>query len=141
MAIKPEEFLTTAKELLRSDKKTESDQRTAISRSYYAMYHKVLSILENGPLIYAGTGYHAGLITYLENSASLELIEQRQLQRLAYQLKHCRSHRVLADYGIQEGISSKIVNDSITTAERCLQLADQLAAAKNTSASQAQNLN
>ncbi|MDH6024956.1 hypothetical protein [Vibrio splendidus] len=136
MATKPEDFLHTAKNLINSENKTEADERSAISRSYYAMYHKVLSILDNEPWTYGGKGCHASLITYLEkDAANEESIDHRQLKRLSYQLKQSRDNRVIADYELQKIISPQLVNLSIATAEKCILLADELTATNDSNTS------
>lgn len=136
MASKPEDFLETAKRILESENCSEADQRSAISRSYYAMYHKVLSILDNEPWTYDGKGCHASLITYLEkDSANEESIDHRQLRRLSYQLKQSRDNRVIADYELGKEVSPQLVNLSIVTAEKCIDLADQLADSGSSSSS------
>ncbi|RSD31970.1 HEPN domain-containing protein [Vibrio pectenicida] len=128
MVAKPEDFLETAKRIIESENCSEADQRSAISRSYYAMYHKVLSILDKEPWTYSGRGCHASLITYLEkDSANEESIEQSQLRRLSYLLKQSRDSRVLSDYKLEKEVSPELVKMSILTAEKCIDLADQLA--------------
>ncbi|OOQ70149.1 hypothetical protein C1S86_11310 [Vibrio parahaemolyticus] len=136
MPARPEDFLQTAKQLIESDNSTEADQRSAISRSYYAMYHKVLSILDKEPWSYSGQGCHASLITYLQNdAANEESIDHRQLKRLSYQLRQSRDNRVIADYELEKEISQNLVSLSITTAEKCMDLADQLTSSKGSTSS------
>lgn len=129
MACNPESLLLLAKSLQGSDASSEIHQRCSISRSYYAMYHKVLAILDCEPRNYPNKGNHGSLIHYLKTDAAYdESIDFKELKKLSYMLKQERDHRNLVDYELGVTVTQEQALRSIATAERCVDQCDALCA-------------
>jgi uncharacterized protein (UPF0332 family) len=127
MAIAGEDFLESANRSL--DEGDEVGFRNAISRSYYAMYHKVLSTITSEIPRYSGGGVHSSLLSYLEHSAIGEPYDSREMKKFSYMLKASRDLRCLADYEIgRDDISRVMAEDALLRAkkliERCTELKD-----------------
>jgi uncharacterized protein (UPF0332 family) len=125
MAIVGEDFLDSANRYL--DEGDEVGYRNAISRSYYAMYHKVLSIITLEVPNYSGGGVHSSLISYLGHSAIGEPYDTKDLKKLSYMLKASRDLRCIADYEIERHeVSRTMAEDALLRAkkliERCTEL-------------------
>ncbi|EHH1259593.1 TPA: HEPN domain-containing protein [Vibrio alginolyticus] len=126
MSVKPEDFLQESKSIF-SNASTEIQYRCAISRSYYAMYHKVLSILDQPPRSYPRLGDHASLIEYLKSDAELdESLPFNKLKGLSYMLRQERAKRNEADYDLEDNVSKEEAAESIATAKRCVARCDEL---------------
>lgn len=124
MPVTSESFLDFAK--ICCAESSEIGYRNAVSRSYYSMYHKVLSILDNDIPNYANGGVHSSLLTYLSSSNS-ESYDTRELKKLSYMLKAARDMRGKADYQLDLNIIQReTAEDSIYQAERTLSLCDSL---------------
>lgn len=133
MAINPEDLLDLAKSLHGQAKESEAYRRSAISRYYYAMYHKVHSILEQEPLDY-NKGCHENLIKYLKNEAQHdEPHDFRILVRLAESLRQERDRRNNADYQLDESIHMGQVDLCQSTAELLFEQANGLAQSSSAS--------
>lgn len=129
MSCKPEELLVLAKIIQELRPTSDTADRAVISRSYYSMYHKVLSILDKTPRTYENKGVHASLIKYLSSdAASDESIDFNSLKSLSYMLKQEKDNRVLADYQIKDEIGENVALRSLATAERFINKCDQLSA-------------
>ncbi|EJL6378364.1 hypothetical protein NMR51_003029 [Vibrio cholerae] len=126
MPVRAEDFFLQAKELISNDQ-SEVNIRSCISRCYYGMYHKVLSILDNKQRMYPNQGYHGSLIKYLQtDSANDESLPFMSLKGLSYMLKQERDRRDNADYELSDSPDIETAKDAIRTAERCFQLCDDL---------------
>lgn len=126
MPINAEDFYNSATETIK-DNSSEVYCRNAVSRTYYSMYHKVLSILDKEPLSYPGKGVHGSLITYLESDAANdESIDFMKLKALSYMLRQVRERRVCADYKLEEAIALKDAEESINMAKRFIDKCDSL---------------
>lgn len=126
MPVNPEDFLNESQNLL-TDATSEIQYRIVISRSYYAMYHKVLSILDQAPRNYPRMGDHASLIEYLKTDAEMdESLPFIKLKGLSYMLRQERLKRNDADYDLEDTISKSDADESIATAVRCVARCDEL---------------
>lgn len=126
MPIKAEDFFLQAKNLIASDQ-SEVNVRSCISRCYYGMYHKVLSILDHEQILYPNKGYHGSLIHYLQNDAANdESLPFMSLKGLSYMLRQERDRRHNADYELLDSPDINSAKDAIATAERCFQRCDDL---------------
>ncbi|MFL7009303.1 HEPN domain-containing protein [Enterovibrio norvegicus] len=128
MPIDAKEFLDAAETLAKSSN-TEAYARTSISRSYYCMYHKVLSILDSKPMSYDGKGCHASLIDYLANGTrGIEKHDARELRKLSYMLRQEKDTRVAADYKLDMELTPAHAEQSLKTAKRCFDMCESLVA-------------
>lgn len=126
MSSSPEDILNTAGKIIESSN-SESEVRASISRSYYSMYHKVLSILDNVPIQYEKKGVHASLITYLQTDAQHdEKHNFMSLKSLAYMLRQQKDSRVTADYDLSVLLELEHAEAGINTANRCFTKCDEL---------------
>ncbi len=126
MPINAEDFYTSAKNIVGQEATSEVDRRTAISRAYYSVYHKVLSVLDNDPRSYSGKGCHGSLIHYLQTDAQHEeSIEFSTLRRIAYILKQERDNRILADYKLDAEVSPLLVERTFASVDRCFSIIDE----------------
>lgn len=127
MAVKAEEFLSVAKNF-QANNPTEIEARCMISRSYYAMYHKALGVLDKTPREYNSKGCHANLIEYLKRDVGLDEPDKdaTKLRRVSYILEQERVNRVRADYFLNETLTVDNASDSIKSADRCILLCDEV---------------
>ena len=126
MPISPEDFLHSA-EPIASIEHTEVYVRNAVSRSYYSMYHKVLSILDSEPPRQKGKGCHANLIDYLKSHGKgLERFESKSLVRLSYMLRQQKERRVDADYKLYLYFELRDAKESIKVANKFFKLCEQM---------------
>lgn len=90
--MRPVEFLTSAQTIL--ELHGEPNIRSAISRSYYAVYHEAIAaITRKGIPIYHGS-------SHTEVSASLKKVDTR----LGILLGDYHKKRVMADYHLNENV-------------------------------------
>ena len=96
MSVSGDDFLNSAHEFL--DKNREIDYRNFLSRGYYGMYHKVLSVLNYMPNV--SGSHHSALIEYLSNSSQHknEPYDSMRLKSLGYTMMQERLYRNKADY-------------------------------------------
>lgn len=127
MAVQAEEFLSVAK-TFHANNPSEIEVRCVISRSYYAMYHKALSVLDKTPREYNSKGCHASLIKYLKDDVVFDEPDKdaRTLRRISYILEQERANRVRADYHLGETLTIENAGDSISAADRCIALCAQV---------------
>ncbi|HHF2889579.1 TPA: hypothetical protein ACPJZ3_001631 [Vibrio diabolicus] len=126
MPISPEELLSFAEQIHNQDKKCEVHIRSAISRYYYAMYHKVKSILKQEPRSYTNSD-HENLIRYLQNDArNDEDHDFRELVLLGDALRQERARRNLADYELSKSVTDTNAETSKDAAEYLFEKADEL---------------
>lgn len=96
------------------EEKSEIGFRNCVSRSYYAMYHEVLSILNEEIPKYQGMGVHSCLLAYLEDRQSGEPYDKNKLSQLSYILRAQRDKRHDADYELDKtGIDSAVAENSM----------------------------
>lgn len=126
MPISPEELLNFAEHIHFKDENCEVHLRSAISRYYYAMYHKARSILKNEPRSYTKSD-HENLIRYLQNDSRNEEDHNfRELVLLGESLRQERDRRNLADYSLGETITKTNADISRDTAKLLFEKADEL---------------
>lgn len=126
MPISPEELLNFAENIHSAKESCEVHRRSAISRYYYAMYHKARSILKFEPRTYTKSD-HENLIRYLKNDAQHEEDHNfRELMMLAESLRQERDRRNLADYELKQTITVINANTSKETARLLFEKADIL---------------
>ena len=91
----PRDFLNLANELLKDDKP--SNNRTAISRSYYAAYNVAVHLLEKSSAnIQKNTSGHGEVKNYLGNCGIKDLEEAQS------KLTALHGDRIKADYRLKE---------------------------------------
>ncbi|MCG9664710.1 hypothetical protein L1D26_16680 [Vibrio mediterranei] len=126
MPISPEELLRFAEEIHAKDEDCEVHRRSAISRYYYSMYHKVKSILKFEPRSY-NKGDHENLIRYLKSDACTDEDHNfRELVMLGESLRQERDRRNLADYELGEVVTKTHVDTSKDTAKLLFEKSDEL---------------
>ena len=126
MPISPEELLSFAEDIHAKDESCEVHRRSAISRYYYAMYHKAKSILKLEPLLYTKSD-HENLIRYLQNDARDDEDHNfRALFMLGESLRQERDRRNLADYDLDVAITKINTETSKDTAKLLFEKSDEL---------------
>ncbi|CAH8187764.1 conserved hypothetical protein [Vibrio aestuarianus] len=136
MPVNPEDFLSESQNLL-TNATSEIQYRSAVSRSYYAMYHKVLSILDQAPRSYPKMGDHSSLIEYLKSDAEMdESLPFMKLKGLSYMLRQERLKRNEADYDLNDTVSKSDADASLATAVRCVARCDELKPSNSKQSSQ-----
>lgn len=94
--VDPAEFLLVAERYQNSTK--ESERRTSVGRSYYALYNQVVAGLRSKGVNFPRKSTHECLIYYLTHCNP----------GLAEDLKTLRNNRVLADYNMETQFSAKM---------------------------------
>lgn len=125
MSVSGDDFLNSAHEFL--DKNREIDYRNFISRGYYGMYHKILSVLNYMPNV--SGSHHSALIEYLctPSQHKNEPHDSMKLQSLGYTMKQERLYRNKADYELDcEDINVKLVERCKKTHKRFNETIEQL---------------
>ena len=89
---------------------SEVERRVAVSRSYYAAWHRCRPIAESQGMFADSGGSHAEVIEALTRS------RETQLKSIGYRLKQCRDLRVKADYHIEIDFP---VEDAEMTRNQC----------------------
>jgi len=126
MPISPEELLNFAEDIHSKDADCEVHRRSAISRYYYAMYHKAKSILKLEPRSY-NKGDHENLIRYLQSDARTDEDHNfRELVMLGESLRQERDRRNLADYQLDAVVTKTNVETSKDTAKLLFEKSDEL---------------
>ena len=77
----------------------EVERRVAVSRTYYAAFHRCRPIAQRQGTFADAAGSHAEVIEALTRS------RKRKLQSIGYMLKLCRELRVKADYRIEDDLT------------------------------------
>ncbi|WP_145592102.1 hypothetical protein [Yersinia rochesterensis] len=116
MTIESADFLASSEHCLSFD--GEAGCRNAISRAYYAMYHRATEVFENIPK--CRTDHHSNLIKYMrgQNGIPHERVSAGKLKILAYTLRQMRQARNEADYRIDASIiDESVANESISSAK------------------------
>lgn len=125
MSVSGDDFLNSAHEFL--DKNREIDYRNFLSRGYYGMYHKVLSILNYMPNV--SGSHHSALIEYLSNSSQHknEPHDSMKLKSLGYNMKQERLYRNKADYELDcKDINEKQIEVRKKTYKKLNEIIEQL---------------
>ncbi|MEQ4451722.1 hypothetical protein ACFX4S_14260 [Kosakonia sp. YIM B13605] len=119
-SLKSQDILDVAEALMNIQ--SEAAYRSAISRSYYAMFHAVLEALESNPP--SSQNHHAALIQYLQNAdrEPNEKLSARTRKRLSIFLRQERFNRNRADYELSRRMSNKEAEQSFLTATRFMSL-------------------
>ena len=124
MPVRGVDFLEVAQICSQLD--TEIGYRNTVARSYYAMYHQVIELLEVLPYPKEGVGCHSSLIQYLQNPSPDEKCDRTALKRLAMMLKAAKTNRVKADYRLDSHIFNKCLSDdSMAGAKRLFDLCEE----------------
>jgi uncharacterized protein (UPF0332 family) len=104
------DFQDTAERL--ADGQSEGDWRSAISRSYYAVFHFFREfLLSSGLDIGRGGQSHFSLYSGLLNCGFA------QVAAVASRIDGLRAHRVWADYDLTRSISQRAAEDSVQESE------------------------
>ncbi|HHR5867638.1 TPA: hypothetical protein ACS70L_002885 [Providencia alcalifaciens] len=105
----------------------EAGYRTSISKSYYAVYHTVCDILENGP-----TTSHQGVIDYLQGDAQRgsEKYQPTPLKALSFILTNMKGQRKIADYYLNNTMNHQDSQIAIKTAEKALERISEMTKSK-----------
>lgn len=125
MSIVPADLMMTAETLADSDR--EADQRSAISRAYYAAFHASSLVLpeQTGELAPSGSSHEAVISEMGTYGRSLApgRTEAAQISRALPVLKRLR---VCADYRIDQDTTAKDVTLALSRAEMILALAAEM---------------
>ena len=106
-------FFPVADRLRNSD--DEADRRTSIGRSYYGLFHVLLSALSEGGVIFRKTPEdHQTLISYLTKSGHVAA------RSVGNTLKDLRDYRNRADYKLKKFIDKKTTDFVYEKAIRAL---------------------
>lgn len=107
MAVTAVELLDAAQKLL-DESRGEVDWRNAISRGYYAAYHRCLALADQSELhIEGGPSGHLALIAALQKS------RKPGHRSIALKLTNCRVVRNNADYDIGAGIAKRLASATL----------------------------
>lgn len=127
MAIDCKDLLAYARQLGRQD--SELGCRSAISRAYYAAFHRCRlweqTLPELGRNEGPAGGSHQELINRLKHPAERcgELLKERSRQN-GVQLEVQRRRRVQADYHLEEAVASSAMHDQLSQAQEVLARCD-----------------
>lgn len=102
---------------------SEVGDRSAISRAYYASYHFVYPVLENGP-----TDSHQGLIDYLQGDAIRggEKYNAMDLKAISFMLSNMKSKRKVADYYLDQNVKRIDAEVAVLTSKKLLEKVHQM---------------
>ncbi|QLD06793.1 hypothetical protein [Citrobacter freundii] len=116
MTIQSFDFLRSSEHCLTLDE--EVGYRNAVSRAYYAMFHRAGEALEHVPSV--EHNHHANLINYMQGRMGIpkEGISPARLKILAYDLRQMRQARNEADYRLSDSrINADVARESLLTAQ------------------------
>lgn len=116
MTIQSFDFLRSSEHCLSLDE--EVGYRNAVSRAYYAMFHRASEVLEHIPS--AEHNHHANLISYMQGRMGMpkEHIPAARLKLLAYDLRQMRQARNEADYRLSDSkINVNVATESLLAAQ------------------------
>lgn len=116
MSITSSDLIDVAKKCITFQ--SESGFRTSISKSYYAVYHSVCELLQNGP-----SASHQGVIDYLQGDAQRgsEKYSPKELKALSFVLSNLKGQRKIADYYLNDNVEKDKASVAIRTAEKALE--------------------
>ena len=118
MSIGPDDFLDAAQKLGRGS--DEVDFRNAVSRSYYAAFHRCKALAKKGDFRVSGHGDHADVIDALERSFKTDG------KILARMLRRCRTLRRKADYKIEDELTASEAQSCIDQAVKIFEIAKRI---------------
>lgn len=100
----------------------EADSRNAVSRAYYAAYHRCLAVAQDARLAIAEIGgVHVALI-----QALIDPLAPTRFKSLGYMLEQCRLRRVDADYRINQDFPRSLADTVLADCARILQKTDAI---------------
>jgi len=118
MAVTPEILLDAACTIGKGT--GEADGRNAVSRAYYAAYHRCLAVAQDARLAIAESGgVHVALI-----QALVDPLAPARFKSLGYMLEQCRLRRVDADYRINQDFPHNLADTVLADCAGILQKAD-----------------
>ena len=118
MAVTPEILLDAAIAIGKGT--AEVDRRNAVSRAYYAAFHRCRSVAQDARLSVAETGsVHVALI-----DALVAPLTPTPLKSIGYMLDQCRRMRADADYGIDQDFPEYLAKNVLRNCRKILQKAD-----------------
>lgn len=115
--IRDTEILALARRLATMGGEDEAARRAAVSRAYYAAYHRCLALATERGYRFSrgqGRGSHAALLEFLKQSSD------PQLKRLGRSLGAMRDWRTEVDYSLRAAVPPRRAQDAIERAERIL---------------------
>jgi len=120
-------WLRLAREL--GDREDEVARRTAISRAYYAAYHRCLAWEQELPALgqpMRGHGVHAQLIGRLQHpSKACSRMQSERSRAIGKRLLDQRRRRVTADYLIDDPLPERLVERQLNAAAWVLSECDK----------------
>lgn len=120
MAVTPEILLDAAVAIGKGNE--EVDWRNAVSRAYYAAFHRCVSVAHDARLSIPNTSsVHATLI-----EAFVDPLSPTALRSLGYMLEQCRKRRADADYRIDQDFPQNLAETVLADCRRILQKADDV---------------
>ena len=130
---KAHDWLRLARELARHT--DEAAQRSAISRAYYAAYHRCLAWEKQLPSLGQDAGLHgvhARLISRLHHPhGACSRHQAKRSRNLARLLQEQRQRRTTADYEWDDPISPTAVDKQLMASDRVLRDCDRSAAGRS----------
>lgn len=119
MPVSPDDFLTL---IQNAECETEIDYRNIISRGYYGMYHGVLDMLTQRPIMLADGGVHESLKEYLgsHHAKNNEPYDRREMLRLKTLLGIYKVKRQNADYQLGIAVSKQEAEAAIVATSKLL---------------------
>ncbi len=123
MPVTPEDLLQAAVTL--GGGNGEVDWRNAVSRGYYAAYHRCLAVAQDARLpVSQATGVHSGLVRALTDG-----LKPGPIMSLGYMLEQCRKRRVVADYELDAEFSRSVCQTVLGDCRRIFDKAARMALA------------
>lgn len=125
MVISSDDLLYFSKRSLNCN--SEVTYRAIVSRGYYGLYHKTLSILKHYTATTKST--HASLIKYLNDPLlhHNEPYSSSVLRELAYILRKERNSRVAADYDLSSKVfTKKYAELAVMSQDKYIQIIEKL---------------
>lgn len=129
MPVNPSDFLSL---IHNAECESEIDYRNIISRGYYGMYHSVLDMLTQRPIMLADGGVHESLKEYLgsHHAKTHEPYDRREMLRLKTFLEIYKVKRQNADYQLSVDISKKEAESAIHATKNLLAKCEEMKAAR-----------
>ncbi len=121
MASNPEALLAAASPL--GEGPTEEDWRNAVSRAYYAAFHRCRLLVQGSSVpLPDGASVHRTLVDTMTDP----LNGGTAFTSLGYILDQCRRHRVAADYAIDADFPQHLAHEVLQDCRNILDRADAL---------------
>lgn len=129
MSVTPADWLNEARR--HADCPDEISLRTAVSRGYYAAYHRALEVSflcpNSPPAPDKNEGVHAALIRRFKSVPSKGFAGSTLAREIGARLAQSRALRVIADYELNKTVRANDARSSIRYAEQIDQCATELA--------------